>query len=63
MWIGLSTHEYKDWDASIQIAYRRAARTFERHSTSNDEGKPVRPIASLPAQLDLLVHGVQPGRG
>jgi sialic acid synthase SpsE len=51
--IGLSTHEYHDWDASLQIAYGKGARTFERHIDIEDEGKPVSPYCSLPAQIDL----------
>jgi len=51
--IGLSTHEYKDWDCSIQIAYAKGARTFERHIDIEDEGYPVSSYCSLPAQIDL----------
>jgi sialic acid synthase SpsE len=51
--IGLSTHEYHDWDASLQIAYGKGARTFERHIDIEDDGKPVSPYCSLPAQIDL----------
>jgi sialic acid synthase SpsE len=50
--IGLSTHEYKDWDCSMQIAYAKGARTFERHIDIEDEGMPVSPYCSLPAQID-----------
>jgi N-acetylneuraminate synthase len=51
--IGLSTHEYQDWDCSMQIAYAKGARTFERHIDIDDEGMPVSPYCSLPAQIDL----------
>jgi sialic acid synthase SpsE len=50
--IGLSTHEYHDWDASLQIAYAKGARTFERHIDIDDEGVPVSPYCSLPSQID-----------
>src|ERR1700761_7304894 len=50
--IGLSTHEYKDWDCSMQIAYAKGARTFERHIDIEDEGIAVSPYCSLPSQID-----------
>jgi len=50
--IGLSTHEFQDWDCSMQIAYAKGARTFERHIDIDDEGIPVSPYCSLPAQID-----------
>ena len=50
--IGLSTHEYHDWDASLQIAYAKGARTFERHIDVDDDGMPVSPYCSLPSQID-----------
>jgi sialic acid synthase SpsE len=50
--IGLSTHEYQDWDASMHIAYAKGARTFERHIDIEDDGKPVSPYCSVPAQID-----------
>jgi N-acetylneuraminate synthase len=50
--IGLSTHEYQDWDASLQMAYAKGARTFERHIDIDDEGIPVSPYCSLPSQID-----------
>jgi sialic acid synthase SpsE len=49
--IGLSTHEYHDWDASLQIAYAKGARSFERH-IDIDDGRPVSPYCSLPSQID-----------
>ena len=51
--VGLSTHEYQDWDASMHIAYAKGARTFERHIDIDDEGYPVSPYCSQPAQIDL----------
>jgi sialic acid synthase SpsE len=50
--IGLSTHEYHDWDASLQIAYAKGARTFERHIDIDDDGQPVSPYCSVPSQID-----------
>lgn len=50
--IGLSTHEHQDWDCSMHIAYAKGARTFERHIDIDDEGMPVSPYCSLPAQID-----------
>lgn len=50
--IGLSTHEYEDWEASLTIAYAKGARTFERHVDIDDGGIPVSPYCSLPHQID-----------
>ena len=50
--IGLSTHEYQDWDASMHIAYAKGARTFERHIDIDDEGIPISPYCSVPSQID-----------
>jgi sialic acid synthase SpsE len=50
--IGLSTHEYQDWDASVYIAYAKGARTFERHIDIDEGGLPVSPYCSRPAQID-----------
>jgi N-acetylneuraminate synthase len=50
--IGLSTHEYKNWEYSLIIAYAKGARTFERHIDIDDEGRPVSPYCSLPHQID-----------
>ena len=49
--IGLSTHEHCDWTYSVLIAYAKGARTFERH-IDIDDGRPVPPYNSLPAQID-----------
>ncbi|MCE0484591.1 MAG: N-acetylneuraminate synthase family protein [Methylacidiphilales bacterium] len=51
--IGLSTHEYQNWESSMEIAYAKGARTFERHIDIEDDGKPVSPYCSLPAQIDV----------
>ena len=50
--IGLSTHEYHDWDASMSIAYAKGARTFERHIDIEDDGVKVSPYCSVPSQID-----------
>ena len=50
--IGLSTHEYEDWEASLTIAYAKGARTFERHIDIDDGGITVSPYCSLPHQID-----------
>ena len=50
--IGLSTHEYHDWSASMHIAYAKGARTFERHVDIEMDGITVAPYCSLPEQVD-----------
>jgi N-acetylneuraminate synthase len=50
--IGLSTHEYRDWTASIMIGYAKGARTFERHIDIDDGEHTVSPYCSLPEQID-----------
>ena len=50
--IGFSTHEYKDWRASLQMAYAKGARTFERHIDIDADGIPVSPYCSLPENCD-----------
>jgi N-acetylneuraminate synthase len=50
--IGFSTHEYRDWSASILIAYAKGARTFERHIDIDEGGVPVSPYCSQPHQID-----------
>ena len=51
--IGLSTHEYHDWNNSVMIAYGKGARTFERHIDIDYEGVPVSSYCTLPEQADL----------
>ena len=51
--IGLSTHEYKDWETSIAIAYGKGARTFERHIDIDADGIPVAPYCSQPHDIDI----------
>jgi N-acetylneuraminate synthase len=51
--IGLSTHEHRDWQASVMIAYAKGARTFERHIDIDYEGVPVSPYCTRPEQADV----------
>jgi N-acetylneuraminate synthase len=50
--IGFSTHEYRDWSASIMMAYAKGARTFERHIDIDADGIAISPYCSLPHQID-----------
>lgn len=51
--IGYSCHEYNDWTTSVQIAYAKGARTFERHIDIQTDGVEVAKYSSLPEQLDI----------
>jgi sialic acid synthase SpsE len=51
--IGLSTHEYHDWNSSMLISYGKGARTWERHIDINYEGVPVSNYCTLPEQADI----------
>jgi len=51
--IGLSTHEYKDWQASMFISYAKGARTWERHIDIEDGVNLVSPYCSLPNDLEI----------
>ena len=51
--IGLSTHEYQDWEASLAIAYAKGARTFERHIDIDADGIAVSPYCSQPHNIDV----------
>jgi N-acetylneuraminate synthase len=50
--IGLSTHEFQSWDASMLIAYAKGARMFERHIDIESEGVEISPYCSTPPQID-----------
>lgn len=50
--IGYSCHEYHDWTSSVQIAYAKGVRTFERHVDINTDGFEVAKYSSLPHQID-----------
>jgi sialic acid synthase SpsE len=51
--IGLSSHEYHDWQASMYISYAKGARTWERHVDINHDNVPVSNYCSLPEQVDV----------
>jgi N-acetylneuraminate synthase len=50
--IGFSTHEYRDWEASMLLSYAKGARTWERHIDIDSDGIAVSPYCSLPEQVD-----------
>jgi sialic acid synthase SpsE len=50
--IGLSTHEYRDWSASMYISYAKGARTWERHIDIEGDGIDVSPYCSTPERVD-----------
>jgi N-acetylneuraminate synthase len=50
--IGLSTHEYHDWQSSMLVSYAKGARTWERHIDIDADGIPVSPYCSTPEQVD-----------
>lgn len=51
--IGLSTHEHRDWNNSVMMAYAKGARTFERHIDIDYEGVPVSSYCTRPEQADI----------
>ncbi len=54
--VGLSTHEYRDWQTSMFIGYAKGARTFERHIDVAEEGYQVSPYCSTPDQIDTWLR-------
>jgi N-acetylneuraminate synthase len=50
--VGLSTHEYRDWQASMYLSYGKGVRTWERHIDIEHDGVPVSPYCSVPEQVD-----------
>lgn len=60
--IGLSTHEYHSWDASMFISYAKGARMWERHIDIDYEGVPVSPYCSKPEQVDQWFKAFQKAR-
>lgn len=61
--IGLSTHEYQDWQASMYISYAKGARTWERHiDINNNDGHTVSPYCSLPDQIDTWFKAYKTAR-
>jgi N-acetylneuraminate synthase len=61
--IGFSSHEYRDWTASMLIAYAKGARTFERHVDIQTEGMTVSPYCSLPEQVDTWFKSFNRAKG
>jgi N-acetylneuraminate synthase len=51
--IGLSTHEYTDWQSSMLISYAKGAGVFERHVDIDDGTQKVSPYCSKPEQIDV----------
>lgn len=54
--VGLSTHEYSDWQSSMLISYAKGVRTWERHidipyPMGHEQAK-VSPYCSMPHQID-----------
>jgi N-acetylneuraminate synthase len=50
--IGLSTHEYHDWQSSMLISYAKGVRTWERHIDIDYEGVAVSSYCSKPENCD-----------
>jgi len=54
--VGLSTHEYHDWETSMYISYAKGARTWERHIDlpygKDDYQKEIAPYCSTPKQIE-----------
>ena len=57
--IGLSTHEYHDWQSSMLISYGKGARSWERHIDIDDGKIGVSPYCSLPEQVDGGVEQIR----
>ena len=60
--IGLSSHEYLDWEASMYISYAKGARTWERHIDIDADGVTVSPYCSTPEQVDVWFKAYQRAR-
>jgi len=60
--VGWSSHECQDWTTSVNIAYAKGARTFERHIDIETEGAPVAKYSSLPHQIDIWFKTFQKAR-
>lgn len=50
--IGWSSHEHRDGNASLQVAYAKGARTFERHIDLHTDDHPISPYCATPEQVD-----------
>ena len=58
--IGFSTHEHNNnLEESIQMAYAKGARTFERHIDIEADDIPVSPYCSLPQDIDRWIKAYQ----
>lgn len=58
--IGFSTHERNErLEESIQMAYAKGARTFERHIDIEADDIPVSPYCSLPQDIDRWIKAYQ----
>lgn len=58
--IGFSTHEHNDHlEESIQMAYAKGARTFERHIDIDADDMPVSAYCSLPQDIDRWIKAYQ----
>ncbi len=60
--IGFSTHEYRDWSASMLVAYAKGARTFERHVDISKPVGVVSPYCSTPEEIDTWFRAFQKAR-
>jgi sialic acid synthase SpsE/quercetin dioxygenase-like cupin family protein len=60
--VGWSTHEDQNNTSSIQIAYARGARLFERHVGLNDGRYPLNAYSSTPEQLDRWLAAYRAAR-
>ncbi len=60
--IGFSTHEFRDWEDSMMIAYAKGARTFERHIDVEMDDVAVSPYCSLPDQVDTWFRAFHKSR-
>jgi N-acetylneuraminate synthase len=60
--IGLSSHEYLDWEASMYITYAKGARTWERHIDIDMDGVKVSSYCSLPEQVDVWLKAYNTAR-
>ena len=60
--IGFSSHEYRDWQASMYLSYAKGARTWERHIDIDAEGVAVSPYCSLPEHVDQWFKAFQTAR-
>lgn len=61
--VGFSSHEYKNWEWSVMIAYAKGARTFERHIDIDDGVHKVPAYNSLPEQIDVWFKAHKKAKG